>query len=134
MKFLELFDAANETDCYRRGESIIPQQALALSNSQLSFSQSRLLARKLSAEAHDDATFVRLVFEQVLGRPPSDEEELACGKFLESQTLVLQDRGKLTRFSGGGTSQVEPSADPALRSRESLVHVMMNHNDFVTVR
>ena len=27
--FLELFDAANPTACYRRAESVVPQQALA---------------------------------------------------------------------------------------------------------
>ena len=27
-----------------------------------------------------------------------------------------------------------PAADPALRRRESLVHVLLNHHDFVTIR
>ena len=31
-------------------------------------------------------------------------------------------------------SRVKPAADPAQRARESLVHVLLNHNDFVTVR
>ena len=29
---------------------------------------------------------------------------------------------------------VGPSNDPAQRARENLVHVLLNHNDFVTVR
>ena len=29
---------------------------------------------------------------------------------------------------------IKPAADPAQRARESLVHVLLNHNDFVTVR
>ena len=33
------------------------------------------------------------------------------------------------------TSRVGAAADdPAMRARENLVHVLMNHNDFVTVR
>ena len=34
-KFLEMFDNANTKECYRRDESILPQQALALANSKL---------------------------------------------------------------------------------------------------
>ena len=36
MTFLQLFDAANPTECYRRHPSVMPQQALALANSSLS--------------------------------------------------------------------------------------------------
>ena len=50
MTMLVLFDAASPNECYRRSESIVPQQALALTNSSLSLSQSRLLARKLWKE------------------------------------------------------------------------------------
>src|ERR1700722_5635886 len=32
MEFLMLFDAASVNECYRRSESIVPQQALALAN------------------------------------------------------------------------------------------------------
>ena len=46
--FLKLFDSANPTACYRRAESVVPQQALAMANSPLSFEQSRLLAAELS--------------------------------------------------------------------------------------
>ena len=40
MTMLVLFDAASPNECYRRSESIIPQQALALLNSTLALSQS----------------------------------------------------------------------------------------------
>ena len=36
MEFLQIFDAAGVTECYRRKDSILPQQALALANSELS--------------------------------------------------------------------------------------------------
>src|SRR4030095_5108516 len=55
MPFLVLFDAANVNDCYRRSESVIPQQALAIANSPLSLTQSRLLARRLSEATAGDA-------------------------------------------------------------------------------
>ena len=37
-KFLSAFDDANVLECYRRAESIVPQQALALENSKLALS------------------------------------------------------------------------------------------------
>jgi hypothetical protein len=27
-----------------------------------------------------------------------------------------------------------PASDPALRARENLVHVLLNHHEFVTIR
>ena len=47
-KFLELFDAASVNECYRRSESVVPQQALALENGELGLEQSRRLAQQLS--------------------------------------------------------------------------------------
>ena len=45
-KFLEMFDGASVNECYRRSESIVPQQALALANSDASLDQSRMLGEK----------------------------------------------------------------------------------------
>ena len=64
-----LFDSPNVLSCYRRSESVVPQQALALANSSLCREQARLLARQLEHECfivndnkfHDDA------FERILG-------------------------------------------------------------------
>ncbi len=139
MTMLVLFDAASPNECYRRSESIIPQQALALANSSLTLGQSRLLARQLWQEVpvnEDQAPsrFVRSAFLQVLGRPPAEEELTVCLKFLTDQTATLSDTSKLTTFVGGSVPQVEPSANAPQRARENLVHVLINHNDFVTVR
>ena len=41
---------------------------------------------------------------------------------------------KLTPFASGPATAVKPAADPRLRARENLVHVLLNHNDFVTIR
>jgi hypothetical protein len=45
---------------------------------------------------------------------------VAAGKFLATQQALYRD-------AAAGT-------DPVSRSRESLVHVLLNHHDFVTVR
>ncbi|HEY7422719.1 MAG TPA: DUF1553 domain-containing protein [Gemmataceae bacterium] len=136
MEFLTLFDAASVTECYRRSESVVPQQALALANSSLALVQARLLARTLSQQigTADAAAFVKAGFEQVLSRPPTDQESAACMKFLGEQAALLADGKKLTASVGAPVGSVHPAADPVQRSRENLIHVLMNHNDFVTIR
>jgi len=102
-EFLVLFDAASVNECYERTESIIPQQALALANSVLIKTQSRVLAGKLPS----GDGFVETAFRTMLGRPPSPAEREECARFL---------------------GQAGP------KGREGLVHVLFNHNDFVTIR
>jgi hypothetical protein len=53
---------------------------------------------------------------------------------LGAQAGRLGDAGGLTAFGGGVEATVEPADDPVERARENLVHVLMNHHDFVTVR
>ncbi|MGP0069395.1 MAG: DUF1553 domain-containing protein [Isosphaeraceae bacterium] len=109
MEFLQIFDAAGVTECYRRKDSILPQQALALANSDLSLRMARQLARSLSDRTGPDSSgFVTAAFERVLSRTPTDAERAEC-----------------LRYLGEGV---------ALRKRESLVHVLLNHHDFVTIR
>jgi hypothetical protein len=132
--FLRLFDSSNVQSCYRRSESVVPQQALALANSPLSLAQARRLAGTLSASRADDPSFVAAAFVRVLGRDPTPEEQSECLAFLAGQAKQLADRPKLTPFPAGPKPAVPPSNDPARRARESLVHVLMNHNDFVTMR
>jgi hypothetical protein len=132
MLFLELFDLASPNECYERRESVIPQQALTLSNSVLALTHARLTARSLPAT--DDANFVTAAFEHLLGRAPTSEEQSRCERFLREQKDLLKNAAKLTPFPPDGNVAVPPSADPAMRSRENLVHVLINHNDFVTIR
>jgi mono/diheme cytochrome c family protein len=74
---LEVFDAANPSECFERTESIIPQQALALANSDFCRAQARAVAQALP-----DADFVTAAFEQVLARPPLADERARCTEFL----------------------------------------------------
>jgi hypothetical protein len=138
MTMLVLFDAASPNECYRRSESIIPQQALALLNSTLSLSQSRLLAPELWQTASTDQSpqesFIRSAFLQILSRPPANNELAACQQFLTRQSATLADTSELNTFVGGKAPRVNPATDSHQRARENLVQVLMNHNDFVTVR
>jgi hypothetical protein len=128
LKFLELFDAPDACECYRRADSIMPQQALALTNNQLAVTQSRLVARRLTdklGKAADEDAFTVAAFEQVLTRRPNEQELDFCRGFLAKQRDVYR--------------KADPKAlagvnDPIARSRESLVRALLSHNDFVTVR
>ena len=137
MTFLKLFDAANTNECYRRDETIVPHQALALVNSRLAIEQSRRLASQVNEQLDADkrpAAFIEALFERVLCRPPTDDERSACEQFLIEQTKRFAEPRKLTTFQTGSNLAVKPSADPHLRSRENLAHVLLNHNEFVTLR
>jgi hypothetical protein len=129
LKFLEIFDAPDPCDCYRRSDSIMPQQALALANNDLAVIQSRLLARKLSEQLGKDAgdeAFITAAFEQLLTRRATSEEAATCQSFLFKQR-ALYSANKAAPAGGA-------AGDPALRARESLVRALLSHNDFVTVR
>jgi hypothetical protein len=131
MEFLMLFDAASVTECYERRHSIVPQQALALMNSELSLKQARILARAIAGTSSEPESFTVSAFEHLLTRAPTRAERAECVRFLQEQTRRFQTM-KLTGASVADGSQ--PSADPAERARENLVHALMNHHEFVTVR
>ncbi len=135
MTLLKLFDAAAVNECYQRKESIVPHQALALANSELSLVQARLLARAL-ADSHgsDNSEFITAAFEQVLTRPPTSDEMGACAAFLDQQAELLESKQPQVSGTSAAADGARPSVDPALRSRENLVHVLLNHHEFVTVR
>ncbi len=147
MPFLDIFDAANPGECYRRRTTIRPQQALALVNSSLALAQSRQLARRLSEQLEPDNGsaanekqsgsahnhFVTLASETILSRRPSEEELTACHEFLDLQAQQLSVPDRLTLLSDE-VNRVPPATDPVQRARENLVLVLINYNDFVTIR
>jgi hypothetical protein len=119
MEFLKTFDAPNPVECYMRSESVVPQQALALANSQITQDKARVLAGKLGTNTKP-AAFVTLAFETILGRPPSAEELAVGERFLLRQPALL--------------ASLKISVPAEQRARENFVHVLLNHNDFVTIR
>jgi hypothetical protein len=153
MEFLTAFDAAAVEECYRRQESIVPQQALALENSDFVWDRARRVARRLGAGADAPAAFTRAAFEHLLGRPPTAAEAVACERFLARQEKLLADPSRLTACPPPGPGEareqdrlpltlgaarplprVAPAPDPRDQAREYLIHALLNHNDFVTAR
>jgi hypothetical protein len=130
MLMLEVFDVADPNSCYRRKESVIPHQSLAMMNSGLTLDHAKIIAEQLAA---DDNDFVTAAFETLLARAPTRQEEELCRKFLADQVAAAEG-GAVESFPGGGSAKRSPSSDPQQRARENLVHVLLMHNDFVTVR
>ena len=120
-KFLEMFDNANTKECYRRDESILPQQALALANSRLASTAAAKVAERLvqaAASAPDDA-FIRTTFTTLLATAPTPAERALCAESLAQFLNAAKER---------------KSAQPEAKARAALVHALLNHNDFITIR
>ncbi len=118
-RFLSMFDDAAVQECYRREQSIVPQQALALSNSSQAIDASRRIAAALNAAAPDmdDAGFIRAAFRLMLGCDPTPEElEVSLAAFQHWRTARSSEENADTRI------------------RELFILALINHNDFVTVR
>ena len=107
MTFLSLFDGAKVNECYRRRATVAPQQALAMYNSPIAATQSQKIAGSFAQR--NDREFIQAVFEHILCRPPTPGEQKECENFLAD----IPDRK---------------------RARQQLALVILNHNDFVTIR
>ena len=133
VEFLKIFDSPSVTECYERRPSVMPQQALALSNSELTLNQARSLARELTLQTGTDrARFVELAYRRILAREPAPEEIRLCSEFLESPRKGADLRS--VEAPGVAAEGTKPGDDAARKARENLVLVLFNHNDFVTVR
>jgi len=136
--FLKVFDEANPNECFQRNESIVPHQALALANSKLSLQVARTLEEQITkrtgAQPAADSKFIADAFDVVLNRPPTAAERAESLKFLREQEELFQEPKKLTPVQTGAAGEIKPEADAHLRAREDLVHVLVNHTDFVTIR
>jgi len=118
VEFLRIFDGPTVTECYERRPSVMPQQALALANSDLAFRQAASVAGQIGKEASSEDDFIRRVYQRVLARTPKAAEMTLCRDFLGGNDPLISDKSKI--------------ADD--KRRENLVLVLLNHNDFVTIR
>ncbi len=87
---LQLFDApAMVGTCGKRSLSTVPLQPLALLNSEFARTRARAFAQRLAREAGPDAAKrLTLAYRLACGRPPVEEERIACLRFLEKQRAV----------------------------------------------
>jgi hypothetical protein len=75
-RFLTTFDEADALECYRRRESIVPQQALALSNSKLVLGAADKIADRLGKTLGEasDRDYARSAFGLLLASNPTEPE------------------------------------------------------------
>jgi mono/diheme cytochrome c family protein len=122
--FLATFDEAGVKECYRRDQSVVPQQALALTDSRLVHDAAGQIEKRLSQPATsgmpapDDAEFVKEAFYRLLGIRASGDEVRASTEALAAWRALP---------GAGGDAK----ADTA---RVYLIWALLNHNDFITVR
>ncbi|HYT90205.1 MAG TPA: DUF1553 domain-containing protein, partial [Gemmataceae bacterium] len=118
-KFLGTFDDAAVLECYRRSVSIVPQQALALSNSKMVLTMAGRINERLHQQLGQvsDTEFARTAFETVLAATPTSEELVACEEALRQWRELAKGRPDIVR-----------------RARGNLIQALLNHNDFITIR
>lgn len=153
MLFLTLFDAPSFDECYRRDETIVPQQAIAFLNSKLMFDRADDIAKALSTKLGEsgETEFVSAAFEQILGRSGT-ESELAVAvdalqrlKTIEEPTMAPSNPAPNNSAPNGAVSsnptgtaqapvQAQTTSNPNERARAAFIHVLLNHNDFVSIR
>lgn len=115
--FLSTFDDALVKECYRREQSVVPQQALALLNAAMVHENAAAIAGRLGRRAGiPDEAFVVEAFRVLLGTEPRAEE-------LEASARAL------AAWRGDGGRPGDAAA-----ARANLVWALLNHGDFVTVR
>lgn len=121
-KFLAAFDDADLLQCYRRTESVVPQQALAMANSEVAMSATRDIAARLVREypKADLADFSAMAFETILGRSAATEEIETCEQFCVELKQSLDNS--------------LPANVASIRVRTRLIHGLLNHNDFIVIR
>ncbi len=105
-EIMQVFDGPSVVECYERKPTVMPQQALALMNSELTHARAAAWAAQTAAEK-DDAAFLRLAFIRFLSREPSPEEVSACQDFLRPGTPKL---------------------------RQVFLLTLLNHHEFLTLR
>jgi hypothetical protein len=119
--FLLMFDDADILRCYRRQESVVPQQALAMANSRLTLEFSQQIAAQVQASLtlgdNSMTAYVDECFRLILCRPPTKDEQQHCLDTIDQIKGISADQ-----------------AVGETRARVSLVHVLLNHNDFITIR
>lgn len=120
-KFLSTFDDANVIDCYRRAESIVPQQALAMENSPLVTEVARKITQRILTACPNatDRDFAGTAFRMILSVEPTPDEQATMAELLQRMTELAKAKNR---------------PEPETVARVNLVQTILNHNDFITIR
>jgi hypothetical protein len=129
--FLEAFDDAPVTECYRREQSIVPQQALALANAALVHDAAAAIAARVRSDigTANEPAFIDRAFRVVLGRHATAEERTSC------EEAAARWRS-LSAADAVQPADAKPvTAQTTAQTVEAhIVWALLNHNDFLTLR
>jgi hypothetical protein len=145
--FLTTFDEAAVTECYRRDQSVVPQQALALINSRLVLEAAEPIAQKVAQAAAEGpiatgpgATGPGATGSGATGSGATDpgtpdptDEAFARAAF----DLLLGSSAEATEVAACVESLTAWRAIEGVtpdQARANLIWALLNHNDFVTLR
>ncbi len=104
----------------RRHQSNIPAQALILMNDPFVIQQAERWAEQIQQYSNDRQARVKRLFEEALGRPPTDSEEQLAFEFLDKQKAAYQQAAR-------------PIQDQ-MRPWQDLCHAMFNLKEFIYIR
>ena len=113
------------SDAQDKKKEATEREAKEERNSRLVQDRAAPLARVIEAQCGTQFTprqFVAAAYEHILSRKPSEPETLDCEAFLKVQENTIRRDGLKER-----------RVQPECAARESLVRVLLNHNDFLTV-
>jgi hypothetical protein len=153
---LRVFDSANPDECYRREDSVAPHQSLALTNGEFVHRMAEAAADRFSREAgSDDRAFVRVAFERMLCRAPTDRETTHCLQLLASLSAAMAQAAAESPTPIEPASPAPSSSDPSSAAaasasasnasssttrspsaagRISVIRALINTAEFITLR
>jgi hypothetical protein len=80
-----------------------------------------VISGEVGSESPARGAFIDSAFERVLGRTPTDAERVECvAGLVRLAEALAPDEKTMTAAEA--------------RARTAFVHVLLNHNDFVTIR
>lgn len=130
LAILETFDLPKMTpNCDARRSSTVAPQALLLLNDAFVLDEAGVMADRLRAAAGSTAEQVKLAYETLFARPPTEAEQTACESFLAEQQAYFQTNGDPKWLER--TAQ-DPAAAPQ-RALACLCQTLICSNRFLYV-
>lgn len=119
--FLAMFDAADpNVSVSQRLPTTTPTQSLFLMNSPFVHQQAQAFANQILTSAEDDASRVRLAYEQALGRTATESEVKQTLTFLSEYQSKLADQKPATKT-------------PSVDAWSAIARVLFSSNGFLYV-
>ena len=125
---LDMFDLpALDPNCTARTPSTVAPQSLLLMNSDFVLGGSESLANRLTRDAGaDSAAKIRLAWQLIYGRLPTDAESAAAQKFLAEQTVRLTESAK-------AITDPKLKPNPEAVAWTTLCQALLSSNEFLYV-